>query len=67
MIPEIEHKNTVVSYIRCRLHQATRRRTWRFKRNARLKALLPPEAPKRFSLNWSGAAAALLAMLMCRA
>ena len=67
MIPEIENENTVVSALRRNLHLALRRRTYRFKKNARLNELLPQE-PVRRSHTISGAALPmLLALLMCKA
>ena len=67
MIPELDNERTVVSAIRTRLHQAMRRRTWRFKRNARLNALLPLEHSRRFRMPWAGIIPAVAAMLLSRA
>lgn len=47
MIPEFEDNTTVVATLRRNLHLALRRRTWSFKRNARLNELLPPVVPVR--------------------
>ena len=47
MIPEIENKNSIVAFFRRNLHQAFRRRTWRFKRNDRLTELLPQKPQNR--------------------
>lgn len=66
MIPEIENTNTVASRFRRNLHLAMRRRTWRFKRNARLAVLLPQEPVRRTHTLWACAVPALLAMLLCR-
>lgn len=67
MIPEIENKNSVVSFLRRNLHLALRRRTWSFKRNARLEALLPRQPERGTHSWWFNAVPALLAMLVCRA
>lgn len=67
MIPEIEHKSTVVSSLRLHLHLAMRRRTWRFKRNARLNELMPQKAVRRPHSLLSSVAPLLLALLLCRA
>ncbi len=67
MIPEIENKNSVVSVLRRNLHLALRRRTWRFKRNARLEALLPQKSAHSAHSWWFNAVPTLLAVLACRA
>lgn len=67
MIPEIEEKNSIVSTLRRNLHLATRRRTWRFKRNARLNELLPQEPVRRRHTLWNALLPALVAILLCRA
>lgn len=66
MIPEIENKNTVVSLFRRNLHLALRRRTWRFKRNARLNELLPQEPVRRSHNVWASMVPLLVALLLCR-
>ena len=67
MIPEIEKPSLLFS-LRRNLHLATRRRTWRFKRNARLNELLPqPQVPvRRHHPRWRSVVPVLLAVLMCR-
>ena len=67
MIPEIENKNSVVSVLRRNLHLAFRRRTWSFKRNARLEALLPRQSERCAHSWWFNAVPSLLAVLACRA
>lgn len=67
MIPELKNENTVVSALRRNLHLAFRRRTWRFKRNARLNELLPQKPVRRHHTLWAAVAPALVALLMCRA
>lgn len=66
MIPEIE-KDTVVSEISRQLHRALRRRTWKFRKNARLAELLPQKPVKRRDSLGSCLCAMLSAMLLCRA
>lgn len=66
MIPEFENNTTVVSTLRHNLHLALRRRTWRFKRNARLNELLPQQPVRRRHTLWSTALPMLLALLMLR-
>lgn len=67
MIPEIENENTVVSALRRNLHLALRRRTFSFKQNARLNALLPQEPVRRPHTLWGAAVPLLLALLICKA
>ena len=67
MIPEIENENTVVSALRRNLHLALRRRTYSFKQNARLNALLPQESVRRPHTLWGATLPLLLALLMCKA
>ena len=67
MIPEIENENTVVSALRRNLHLALRRRTYSFKQNARLNALLPQKPVRRTLTLWGAALPLLLALLMCKA
>jgi hypothetical protein len=67
MIPEIEDKrSTVVSALRRNLHLALRRRTWRFKRNARLNELLPQEPVLRSHTVWGSMLPLVLALLLFR-
>lgn len=66
MIPEIEKKSSIVSTLRRNLHLATRRRTWSFKRNARLNELLPQEPVQRRHTLWSRIVPVLVALLMLR-
>lgn len=66
MIPEIE-KNTIVSELSRQLHRALRRRTWRFRKNARLVELLPQKPVKRRDSGVSCLFAVLSALLLCRA
>lgn len=67
MIPEIE-KPSLMFTLRRNLHLATRRRTWRFKRNARLNELLPqPQQPvRRTHTLWHSVLPVLLAVLVFR-
>lgn len=67
MIPEIENKNSVVSLFRRSLHLALRRRTWSFKQNARLEALMPSKPEQRVRFRRSAVAFALLPLLLMRA
>ncbi len=67
MIPEIESENRVALSFRRKLHQALRRRTWCFKRNARLNELLPQSPVRRPHPVWNCALPALLALLCFRA
>lgn len=67
MIPEIENKNSVVALIRRNLHQALRRRTWRFKRNGRLAELLPQKSQNRMPAMGRYVVSVLAAVLLCRA
>lgn len=67
MIPEMENENSVVLSLRRNLHLALRRRTWCFKRNARLNELLPQETVQRTHTVWSCVAPALVALLLFRA
>ena len=66
MIPEIENQNSIVTTFRRNLHLAMRRRTWRFKRNARLNELLPQEPVRRPHSLWSCIFPALIALLVFR-
>ena len=66
MIPEIE-KNTVASVLSRQLHRALRRRTWRFRKNARLAELLPQNPVKRRESAVSILFTMLSALLLCRA
>ena len=66
MIPEIENQNSVVSIFRRNLHLSLRRRTWRFKRNARLNELLPQEPVRRSHSVWASVAPLLVALLLSR-
>lgn len=66
MIPEFENKATVVATLRHNLHLALRRRTWRFKRNARLNELLPQQPVRRRHTLWSIALPVLLPLLLLR-
>ncbi len=67
MIPEIEEKkSTVVTTLRRNLHLALRRRTWRFKQNARLNELLPQQPVHRSHSVWSSVLPLLLALLVFR-
>ena len=66
MIPEIE-KNTVASVLSRQLHRALRRRTWRFRKNARLAELLPQKPVKRRESAVSILFTMLSALLLCRA
>lgn len=67
MIPETEHKSTVVSALRLHLHLAMRRRTWRFKRNERLNELMPQKEVRRPHTILTSVVPLLLALLLCRA
>ncbi|MBP3499468.1 MAG: hypothetical protein J6J97_05220 [Akkermansia sp.] len=67
MIPEIENKKSALFVLRRNLHLAMRRRTWRFKRNARLAALLPQEPVRRSHTVWACAVPLLTAFLVLRA
>lgn len=67
MIPEFENESSVFSVFRRNLHLATRRRTWSFKRNARLNELLPQKPVRRSHTLWRCLLPVLAAMLMCKA
>lgn len=64
MIPQIEDKENIVALFRRNLHLAMRRRTWRFKRNARLAALLPQAPVKRHHSLWRCAVPLLMSVVV---
>ena len=66
MIPEFEDNTTIVSVLRRNLHLALRRRTWPFKRNARLNELLPQTPVRRPHTIWACAVPVLLSLLLLR-
>lgn len=66
MIPEIENKNSVASVLHRNLRLALRRRTWSFKRNARLEALMPRKPVRRVRFWRPAVVCGLLSLLLSR-
>ena len=67
MIPEFDNENNAISIFRRHLHLAFRRRTWSFKRNARLNEILPQKPVRRSHTLWQSLLPLLAALLLCKA
>lgn len=67
MIPELDKKSRAVVSFHRSARRPKRRRTWSFKKNARLNALLPPELRHSGRSIWTGLLASWLMLLLFRA